>query len=657
MAILQAQRLAKQFGERELFADVSFEVAPGDRIGLVGVNGCGKTTLLRLLCGEDMPDEGRVQRASDCRITWLMQQQPDAAGMTLLDATLQEFAPLMELERQLAALSERLELGADDALIRRQDRLQEEYQRRGGLTYRSRTRAVLLGLGFAEDALGRPVQSLSGGEVRKALLARVLLSEATLLLLDEPTNHLDIRAIEWLEEFLLSCRSAYIVVSHDRYFLDRVTDRTIELAQGTAIVSRGNYSRHLELKMDAREAAERKYYNQLREVRRIEGIIEQQRRWNQARNYVTIASKEKQLARIRQDMVKPAADPASIHFSFHAAETGGNDVLLVDGLQKGYDGRILFSGLGLRLQRGEHVCLLGANGCGKTTLLRILTGMETPDAGGFQLGAGVRVGYYEQSMRGLSPEYTVLEQAEALFPRLDLAQLRAALGRFLFRGDDVFKRVGDLSGGEQARIQLLKLMLSGCNLLLLDEPTNHLDIPSREALESALAAYDGTILAVTHDRYFVDRIADRILVLDGTGLAGFSGDWTAYSASLRQQREEQAALRRAAAGEARPANEYVKKRELRAAIARARGALSRAEARVAEQERALAACQERMGSPAVAADYAAVLREADEAARLEAELEPLYAAWQEADGVLQALLAQETGEQGVERDAAYEEEL
>ena len=646
MALLQAQRLVKQYGERELFSGVSFEVAPGERIGLVGVNGCGKTTLLRLLAGEEEPDAGRVTRAAECRVTWLAQQQPDAPELTLLDTALLEFAPLMELERQLADVAERLARSADDGLIRRQARLQEEYQQRGGLTYRSRTRAVLLGLGFSEEALGQPVRQLSGGEARKAMLARVLLSEANLLLLDEPTNHLDIRAIEWLEEFLLSCRSAYIVVSHDRYFLDRVTERTIELTEGTALVSRGNYSRHLALKMDAREAAERKYFNQLREVRRIEGIIAQQRRWNQARNYVTIASKEKQLARIRQEMVKPAADPAAIRFRFRAAEPGGGDVLLAAGLQKGYGGRTLFAGLELHLLRGEHVCLLGANGCGKTTLLRILTGAEEPDAGSFRLGAGVRVGYYEQSLRGLDPDSTVLEQARTLFPRLDDGQLRSALGQFLFRGDDVFKRVGGLSGGELARIQLLKLMLQGCNLLLLDEPTNHLDIPSREALETALTAYDGTMLIVAHDRYFVDRVADRILVLDEAGLTGFSGDWTAYSAALRRQREE-AAARRAPQKPARPANDYVKKRDQRAAVARARDALARAEARVAEQERLLAACQARMAAPEIAADYAAVQREAEEAARLSAALEPLYAAWQEADAALQALLSGAEGRQTI----------
>lgn len=635
MALLQAQRIAKHFGERTLFSGVSFEVAPGDRIGLVGVNGCGKSTLLRILIGEETADEGQVHRASDCRITWLMQQQPSEGGLTLYETTLQEFAPLIALERQLAEIADRLEKQADDALILRQYRLQEEYQRRGGLTCRNRTRAVLLGLGFSEDALDKPVDVLSGGELRKAMLARVLLSEANLLLLDEPTNHLDIRAIEWLEEYLLAYRGAFLVVSHDRYFLDRITTRTIEMENGAVLVSRGNYSRHLELKMDAREAAERKYYNQMREIRRIQGIIEQQRRWNQARNYVTIASKEKQIERIRQDMVKPAADPASIRFSFRSVEPAGNDVLLAHALEKRYGARTLFSGLEIHLQRGEHVCLLGANGCGKTTLLRILTGRETPDGGGFQLGANVQVGYYEQSMRGLNPDYTVLEQVGALFPRLDQQQLRSALGQFLFRGDDVFKRIGALSGGELARIQLLKLMLSGCNLLLLDEPTNHLDIPSREALERALSAYDGTMLIVTHDRYFVNRIADRILVLDADGIHSFSGDWTAYSASLQAQREPEAVQE--SEGAQRPTNDYMRKKEQRSAIQRARGTLKRAEARVEEQERLLQACHAQLASPEVASDYDASMRLAGEAARLEAELETLYVAWQEADSALQML--------------------
>lgn len=638
MALLQAQHVAKHFGERTLFSGISFEIAPGDHIGLVGVNGCGKSTLLRILIGEEKTDDGQVHRSSDCRITWLMQQQPNDLDMTLYAATLQEFLPLMEIEERLSEIAEKLEHSADDALILRQYNLQEEYQQRGGLTYRNRTRAVLLGLGFTEEALEKRIGVLSGGEVRKALLARVLLSEANLLLLDEPTNHLDIRAIEWLEEYLLGYRGAFVVVSHDRYFLDRVTTRTIEMEHGSVIVSRGNYSRHLELKMNAREAAERKYYNQMREIRRIEGIIEQQRRWNQARNYVTIASKEKQIERIRQDLVKPTADPAAIRFTFRAVEPAGNDVLLVRGLEKRYGSRTLFHDLDAHLQRGEHVCMLGANGCGKTTLLRIFTGEENPDCGGYQIGANVKIGYYEQSMKGLNPEYTVLEQVSALFPRLDQQQLRSALGQFLFHGDDVFKRISALSGGELARIQLLKLILSGCNLLLLDEPTNHLDIPSREALERALSAYDGTMLIVTHDRYFVNRIADRIFVLNEEGLSSFSGDWNAYSSSLRDAKPR---IQETVQPEPKQANAYVKKREKRGEIQRARGVVKRAEERVSEYEQRLLDYHAQLSSPELVADYTAYLRIADEAGELEAEIERLYAAWQEADRALQALLAEE----------------
>lgn len=643
MAILCVHQLHKAFGDKTLFSDVSFELMPGERVGLVGVNGCGKTTLLKMIAGEESVDGGSVSFAQDCRMATLSQTQSAEGTGTLYEETLKVFSRLLELEVKLDEIAARLDTEATDALILKQDRLREEYEREGGLTFRSRTRAVLLGLGFSDAEMAKPFGLFSGGETRKALLAKVLLSGANLLLLDEPTNHLDIRSIEWLEEFLLGYNGAYLVVSHDRYFLDRVTERTVLMENGKATVWKGNYSRHLELKMSAREAAERKYFRQQKEIRRIRGIIEQQKRWNQERNYVTIASKEKQIARIESEMVKPEKDPAALKFRFHSVEPSGNDIIISRNLGKRFKEKDVFRDVNMHILKGEHVCLLGANGCGKTTLLNILLGRLEPDEGSFVIGANVHIGYYEQSMQGLNPALTVLEQGSDLFPRMSNGELRSALGQFLFRGDDVFKRIGDLSGGELARIQLMKLMLEGRNLLLLDEPTNHLDIPSREALENALASYDGTMIVVTHDRYFVDRIADNILVLDNNGITPFSGDWTEYTASLKEAAEN-AKRERERKSEEKPQNEYLNKKRFRSMLNAAKTAATRAEREVAAAEETLGSLQRQMENAAGRNDYMELTRLTEASSAAEAALEQAYAAWEKAEGELAELQAEDTEE-------------
>lgn len=636
MALVQVQNLTKYFGTRELFRDISFEVFEQDHIGLIGVNGCGKTTLLSLLLRQQEADAGAVSIARDCRIAALEQALPDRLEDSLLDVTLSVFDELMAMERELESIAAQLEAGEGDTerLVQRQYRLREAFEQGGGMTYRSRARSALLGLGFAKEDLDRKVRHLSGGETRKALLARLLLSGANFLLLDEPTNHLDLRAIEWLEEFLLTFRGAFLVVSHDRYFLDRVTNRTIEMEHGGLRQTNGNYTRHQELKLDADQAAQRRYHRTLREIRRIEGIIEQQRRWNQARNYVTIASKQKQIDRLKKELVKPEAPPGHIRFRFSAPEPSGNEVVLAKGLEKSFGARRLFSEVSFLLQKGEHVCLLGANGCGKTTLLRILLGREPVDGGVFRLGANVQAGYFEQSMRGLSGEKSVYDEVWDAFPRMEPQQVRNALGAFLFRGDDVFKPVGALSGGELARVQLLKLMLGQNNLLLLDEPTNHLDIPSREQLEDALCDYDGTLLVVTHDRYFINRIADRILVLSEQGVQEFSGDWDDYRSALRPEPEKGSGTAESSA----PArSDYAAARERRSALNRARGELSRVEARIAGAEAEIARRETELASPQIASDYQRAGRLAAELEEKRGELDELYEQWERAERQLASL--------------------
>lgn len=640
MALIAASGLVKSYGARRLFSDVSFELAPRDKAGLVGVNGCGKTTLFRILIGAEAPDEGTVYQSKEARPGFL-QQNVDSGRESLFSYTLGAFSSLLRAEKEFARISREIDAAPSEqaaSLIARQGALQERLSDEAALTMRSRTRSTLLGLGFSERELEQPLFTLSGGQRNKAQLARLLLSDANLLLLDEPTNHLDMDSLRFLEDFLRSYGGAFIVISHDRYFLDRVTGRTLELKHGRLLQSGGGYSRHMELHADRNEILRRHYENQKKEIRRLEGVIAQQRRWNQARNYVTIASKQKQIERLQAQLTPPEADTDSIRFSFTCEEPGGNDALLCRGLKKVY-GRPLFDGLSLHIRKGERVFLLGPNGCGKTTLLRLITGREIPDGGSAQLGARVRTGYYEQTMDLLDPEQTVMEEVQEAYPRMDGAQIRRALAAFLITGDDVFKRTGTLSGGEKARVQLLKLMLSGANLLLLDEPTNHLDIDSRDALERALEEYGGTLLIVTHDRYLVNRLADRVLYMSSEGLREYIGGYDDYLAAREAESHPVLALEEPLAPEApRKANGYREQKERQSALNRTQGEVRRLEERITRVEIELNELHEQLASPSVATNYVKSGEIADLADAKQGELDGLYAAWEEAQAALDALL-------------------
>ncbi len=637
MALIHAQELVKSFGERILFSGVTFDVFEQDHIGLVGVNGSGKSTLMRMIEGLESRDGGQLSVGKSVRLATLDQSPVWTQGATLFDAVLEASGRWIEIERELYEIAERIEQGgqATDALIKRQADLQDRYTTGGGLTYRARTRSTLLGLGFTEEELAREVSVMSGGQMRKAALARILMSDADLLLLDEPTNHLDIASLEWLETYLSAFRGAYIVISHDRYFLDHVCNKIFEMENGGLCVFSGNYTQSMEKKMDEREFAMRKYKNSLREIKRIEGIIEQQRRWNQARNFVTIASKQKQIERIKSTLVKPEEEPQGIRFKLRADALTANEVVVCRGLSKSYGGQTLFRNLDLLVRRDERVCLLGANGCGKTTLLKILTNQIEPDAGSYKLGSNVHVGYYEQSTVHTSDTRTVLEALHASFPRYDLQVFRNLLGSFLFRGDDVYKHICDLSGGEFARIQLLKLMLSGSNVLFLDEPTNHLDIPSCEALEEALNEYGGTMLIVTHDRYLANRIADRIILMDGEGVRAFEGDWDAYKEFLAENASP------AEKEEPVVKNAYVLAKEHKAAVNRCKGALDRAEAKVKAEEAKLGELEARVSAPEIASDYEAAKSLYEELGTQRRSVEACYAEWERAESELQTLLTEE----------------
>ena len=636
MAILTVNNITQSFGEETVLRGVTFELQKGERVGLVGVNGSGKTTLFKVLTGEYTPDTGSVVFGKDTVLGYMEQHVCRDLEKTAFDEVMTVFSPLLQMERELEEVSAKLSAhpGEEETqgLILRQTELNDRFVDGGGLTCRSRARSALLGLGFLEEQLQNPVGVLSGGQKAKLQLAKMLLSGANLLLLDEPTNHLDIPSVEWLEDFLKNYGGAYIVISHDRYFLDKVTGRTLEMEGKTVASYKGSYSRYLDLKAEKRLAMERVYENTQREIKRIEGIIEQQRRWNQERNYVTIASKQKQIDRLEATLEKPEEDPESIRFQFKASRRSGDEVLTAEDVSLSFDGPKLFDHVNLEIRRGEKVFLIGPNGCGKTSLFKILLGQYQPDGGLVKLGAGVDLGYYEQSQMSLHDEKAVIDEIWDLHPRMTQTEVRSALAVFLFKGEDVFKPVGALSGGERARVLLLKLMLSKANFLLLDEPTNHLDIGSCQALEDALQGYDGTLFVVSHDRYLINKLADRLYVLGKDGAKLYPGNYDYYLE--KRQEEAEAAPREEAAPKV---NLYKLRKERESELRKKRTALSRVEGQIEENDRERAALAEKLEQPEVAADYQAVTQTSQEIAALEAQGEALLQQWTQLSEELEAL--------------------
>ena len=517
MSLLTALNLKFGFSDGVLFKDAAFQVEENDRIGLIGANGTGKTSLFKLITGEYSPVEGGIVRGKDVRIGYMEQYLECDDTLSVYEEALKVFADVAKMEAELEEITKKLENNSDLALIEKQLSLTDEIERRDGLVYKAKTRSALIGLGFNEAELDRPVKNLSGGQRSKVSLCKLLLSNANLILLDEPTNNLDIDAISWLEDFLAKYKGAVIVVSHDRYFLDKITFLTMEIAHQKITMTKGNYSVFQKLKAERELSIEREYEKNIAEIKRIEGIIEQQKRFNQERNYITIASKEKQIERIKADLVVPDKALASVRFSFNAEIRSGDNVLSVYELEKSFPQKPLFKNLNISINREDKMFLLGPNGCGKSTFLKILNKELSQDSGIIKFGTNVKIGYFDQNIDKLNSDKTVLDEVWDMYKFMDQTEIRSALALFLFRGDDVFKKVSVLSGGERAKIALLKIMLAKPNFLMLDEPTNHLDINSREVLEEALLNYDGTLLVVSHDRYFINKLSNKIGTSSGTG--------------------------------------------------------------------------------------------------------------------------------------------
>ena len=602
MTILSAQSVQMSFGDRTLFRDVCFDVGERERVALVGPNGTGKTTLFRLITGELEPTAGQIVKSRNTRLGYMEQHACRQSGRTVYDEMLTVFDELIGMEAQLEEIAHALQRGEGDQtqLIAQQSALQEQFERRDGLTFRSRTRSALLGLGFAEKDFTLTCGELSGGQRSKLSLGKLLLSGADLLLLDEPTNHLDMDSVEWLEDFLREYKGSAILISHDRYFLDRVTEKTMDFSRGTLRTWRGGYTEYLRQKRQRDEQEKRDYENAMAEIERIRGIIEQQRRFGRERNFITIASKEKMLERKIAELVEPESAGAAVHFRFPPAPETGNEVAVLRGVGKAFGDKRLFRDVDIQINRGDRAFLLGPNGCGKTTLLRILRGELDADAGSVRLGANVKIGYFDQTLSGLHEEKTVIDEVWDAHCLMNQTQVRSALARFLFRGEDVFKKVSELSGGERARLALLRLMLSGANFLVLDEPTNHLDVRSREALEDALADFGGTMLVVSHDRYFINKLCTRVLHMTQGGVEEVLGNYDDYAARRQKAQAQRQTVKKP--------NEYKLKKERESEKRRLDGKIRRLEQTIAETERAVDEANAQLSAPETASDYEKILR-------------------------------------------------
>lgn len=618
MSVVSVQNLTLSFGEQTLFANVSFDIFEKDKVGFVGANGVGKTSLFKIIKGEYLPDSGNCFIGKNVKVGY-MEQHTCSDNKTVYDELISVFADLTEMEKELERISEKLTVNASDELIARQDFLTNEFQSKGGLTYKSLTRSSLIGLGFEEKDFSMETAKLSGGQKSKLILAKLLLSKADLLLLDEPTNHLDISAVEWLEGFLSSFSGSFIVISHDRYFLDKITDKTIELENGRLRSYKGNYSEFLVKKEAEQKAIEEKYNLDLKEIERLEGIIAQQRQWNREKNIKTAESKEKVIERIKAQMVVPDAKVQKIRFDFTPKCISGEDVLEVNGLAKSFGDKKIFEDISFNITKGERVFLLGDNGCGKTTLLKILMKDYPPSDGKFRFGANLFTGYFDQVQAKLDLKKTAMDEVWTAFPYLTETKLRNALAAFLFKGDDVYKVLEKCSGGERARIALLKLMLGQFNFLLLDEPTNHLDAFSREELENTLLNYSGTMLIVSHDRYFINKLATSVIELTPHGVNTYLGNYDSYAEKrfISGEKEKKEKIVKV--------NDYKLKKERASALRKLKTKLSRIEDEIENAELNAGLLEEKICSNPPYEELLKITNELEEVNRLK---ETLYEQWE-----------------------------
>ncbi len=628
MSLLSLSKVNKYFGERCLFENVSFSVEEHDKIGLIGANGCGKTTLFKMILEGDTHDGGEMFLPKSTNVGYLEQHVGLDSDLTVFEEVLTVFSHLKEMEERMLELTGNIEAGIGDAeeSADKLHKLTEQYKESDGYTYKNIVRSSLLGLGFSENDLDKSFSLLSGGQKTRVCLCKILLSGSNLLLLDEPTNHLDIASVEWLENFLASYKGAFIVISHDRYFLDKVTNKTFELEYQHLTTFDGNYTRYLKLKEENEKYIERRYENTMREIKRIEGIIEQQKRWNRERNIKTAEHKQKSVDRLKETLVIPKEELDRIKPRFEITRTGANEVADVKNLSKSFGENHLFSDINLLIRRGERVFLLGDNGCGKTTLFKILIDSEKADTGEIKIGSSVDVGYFDQTQSTLDYSKTLFDEVADAFPELTITDVRNALAGFLFKADDAFKYISELSGGERARLMLLKLMLKRANFLLLDEPTNHLDIKSREMLEDALEKYTGTIFAISHDRYFINKLSNRILRLNNKKLENYQGNYSYYlekSANMASDKRVRETVKVSSEKE-----DYLLKKKNAADERKRKNRIERLETEIAQIEEKIENLNSELLLPENTSDYVKCAELTEEIEELNDKLLILYEEWE-----------------------------
>ena len=627
--------------ENQVLKNVSFHIEDHEKAAIVGINGAGKTTLLRIIVGEMTPDDGQVVLAKDKTLGYLAQNSTVDTSHTIYEELLSVKADLLRLEEKIRECENDMKHADGDALedlMKQYTSLTHAFETGGGYLYRSELVGVLKGLGFTEDEFSKPVATLSGGQKTRVALGRLLLQNPDLIILDEPTNHLDMTSIAWLETYLLNYKGAVLIVSHDRYFLDRIAGKVIEIDQSKATTFMGNYSDYAVKKEQLRVAAWNAYMNQQRDIKHQEEVIEKLKSFNREKSIKRAESREKMLDKI-EVIEKPSEVRTDMKLTLTPRILSGNDVLTVEHLSKSFDSHKLFTDVNFEIKRGEHVAIIGDNGSGKTTLLKILNGLVPADQGTFRLGSNVEIGYYDQEHHVLHSEKTLFEEISDDYPYLNNTQIRNVLAAFLFTGEDVFKRISDLSGGERGRVSLAKLVLSNANFLILDEPTNHLDIMSKEILEDALNGYEGTILYVSHDRYFINRTAHRILDLTEGQFISYVGNYDYYlekhdtvmaaiEANAPQNADADSAVA-AKAAESEVKLDWKAQKEEQARLRKKENNLKKCEEKIAELEARISEIDTEMSDPAIGTQVAKLQELSKEQTSCQEQLEKLYEQWEE----------------------------